>query len=184
MVDAEFRSKHIASAGWRWKNVRAVPLAGEDGSIEKCSGMNLDIHDRKLAEEAVRESEERLKSATEVGRKFSLVFELENWKKFALAECVCLARNRHYAAYVHGSPRLEEASRDPLSILMTRPGSCTVRTLTCQVILAPLKLMPQYFLLLRALRSQRVVSVTQITTKSTSTSLDRTANIVENSLEK
>lgn len=76
MVDAEFRLKHIA-AGWRWKNVRAVPLAGEDGSIEKCSGMNLDIHDRKFAEEAVRESEERLKSATVVGRKFSLVFELE-----------------------------------------------------------------------------------------------------------
>lgn len=89
MVDAEFRSKHIASAGWRWKNVRAVPLAGEDGSIEKCSGMNLDIHDRKLAEEAVRESEERLKSATEVGRKFSLVFELEKLEEVR-ARGMCL----------------------------------------------------------------------------------------------
>ncbi|WP_173422470.1 PAS domain-containing protein [Ensifer adhaerens] len=68
MVNAEFRLRHAATNSWRWTNIRAVPLLGDDGAVEKWVGMNLDIHDRKIAEDAVRESEERLKSATEVGR--------------------------------------------------------------------------------------------------------------------
>jgi PAS domain S-box-containing protein len=57
MVNAEFRLWHVKSGSWRWTNVRAVPLLGETGEAEKWIGINLDIHDRKVAEEAVRKRE-------------------------------------------------------------------------------------------------------------------------------
>ncbi len=44
--------------GWRWTNVRAAPLLDEDGSVRKWVGMNIDISDRKLAEERLYQSEE------------------------------------------------------------------------------------------------------------------------------
>jgi PAS domain S-box-containing protein len=65
-LDAEFRIRH-ASGGWRWTNVRAVPLSGPDGAIRRWAGMNIDITDRKGAEDALRESEARLGRALDVG---------------------------------------------------------------------------------------------------------------------
>ncbi|GAB3787400.1 hypothetical protein GCM10028818_52310 [Spirosoma horti] len=55
-VNAEFR---IASpdGSWQWTNVRAIPVYQADGTVGKWIGLNLDIHDRKVAEEALRESE-------------------------------------------------------------------------------------------------------------------------------
>ncbi|MGV7164014.1 PAS domain-containing protein [Xanthomonas citri] len=58
LVDAEFRMR-APGGGWRWTNVRATPLLDADGQLEKWAGMNIDIHDRRLAEQALRESEER-----------------------------------------------------------------------------------------------------------------------------
>ncbi|HSN72792.1 MAG TPA: PAS domain-containing protein, partial [Steroidobacteraceae bacterium] len=49
VVDAEFRLR-APDASWRWTNVRAAPIHGEDGSVVKWVGMNLDITDRKEAE--------------------------------------------------------------------------------------------------------------------------------------
>lgn len=50
-VDAEFRVRHAGSNIYRWTNVRAVPLIGADGEVEKWVGMNIDIERRKRAEE-------------------------------------------------------------------------------------------------------------------------------------
>lgn len=49
-VNAEFRIKN-AQGEWRWTNARATPIRSPDGTILKWSGMNIDIHDRKLAEQ-------------------------------------------------------------------------------------------------------------------------------------
>ncbi|HVK52990.1 MAG TPA: PAS domain-containing protein [Pseudoxanthomonas sp.] len=57
-VDAEFRLRS-AKGGWRWTNVRAVPLLDEQGAVIKWVGMNIDINARKDAELALRQSEER-----------------------------------------------------------------------------------------------------------------------------
>ena len=57
-VDAEFRLR-APTGGWRWTNVRAAPVLDADGNIEKWAGMNIDIHARKTAEAALRESEEK-----------------------------------------------------------------------------------------------------------------------------
>ncbi|MET0329257.1 MAG: PAS domain-containing protein [Luteimonas sp.] len=66
-INAEFRLRHEDSGTWRWMNVRAVPVLHPSGRVEKWIGMNLDIHDRKLAEDRIRASEERLRNAVEVG---------------------------------------------------------------------------------------------------------------------
>ncbi|WP_428970237.1 PAS domain-containing protein [Sphingomonas sp. Xoc002] len=58
LVDAEFRLR-APDGEWRWTNVRAAPVIDADGQIEKWLGLNIDIDDRKLAESALRESEER-----------------------------------------------------------------------------------------------------------------------------
>jgi PAS domain S-box-containing protein len=60
-MNAECRLHHAASGGYRWTNVRAVPLADGDGAIRKWIGMNIDVHDRKLSQDALRESESRFR---------------------------------------------------------------------------------------------------------------------------
>ncbi len=54
-LDAEFRLRG-PDGGWRWTNVRAAPLRNADGSVRKWVGMNIDIGDRKLTEEALRDA--------------------------------------------------------------------------------------------------------------------------------
>ena len=57
-VDVEFRLR-VSGGGYRWTNARAVPFRGADGEVLKYVGMNLDVHDRKLAEEALKEADRR-----------------------------------------------------------------------------------------------------------------------------
>jgi len=48
-----------ADGEYRWFLVRTVPLRDEQGNIVKWYGTSTDIEDRKRAEDALRESEER-----------------------------------------------------------------------------------------------------------------------------
>lgn len=61
-VNTEFR---IASpdGSWQWSNIRAMPVYQSDGTVSKWIGLNLNIHDRKRAEQAHRKSEESLVAA-------------------------------------------------------------------------------------------------------------------------
>lgn len=61
----DFNAEHrmrAADGSYRWTNARATAIRDSSGNILKWAGMNVDIHNRKLAEAAVQESEERLRA--------------------------------------------------------------------------------------------------------------------------
>lgn len=53
LFDIEFRVRR-ASGGWQWANVRAAPLRDDEGRIRKWVGMNVDVTDRRAAEDEAR----------------------------------------------------------------------------------------------------------------------------------
>ncbi|WP_168380878.1 chemotaxis protein CheB [Modicisalibacter radicis] len=59
---AEFRLYHAPSGGYRWTEVRAGALRDPDGTIHGWVGMNTDINEQKLAEQALKEINETLEA--------------------------------------------------------------------------------------------------------------------------
>ncbi|MEG3911024.1 PAS domain S-box protein [Microcoleus sp. w2-18bC1] len=59
--DIEYRIRG-ADGNYRYFQARAVPILNEDGSIREWIGTSSDIHDRKQAEDAIKQSEERYRS--------------------------------------------------------------------------------------------------------------------------
>lgn len=66
-IDIEYRLK-TRSAGYRWVRSRAVARLDCSGAVVRWYGTLEDIHDRKLAEQALRESEERFRLAAQAAR--------------------------------------------------------------------------------------------------------------------
>lgn len=64
-VDAKFRLRD-AGGGWRWTNVRAMPLLGAHGRVRKWLGVNIDIDASTRTQQALHESEQQL--AAELAR--------------------------------------------------------------------------------------------------------------------
>lgn len=56
---------HKAGDGWRWHLVRQVPVRDEHGTITGWFGAAVDIHESKLAEQALQKTERRLQSLVE-----------------------------------------------------------------------------------------------------------------------
>jgi PAS domain S-box-containing protein len=56
----EYRVRR-ADGEYRWTSVRAVPLRHQDGSVREWIGTNTDITDQRRTEEAVRDSDRRLR---------------------------------------------------------------------------------------------------------------------------
>lgn len=54
-VDADFRLRHAPTTGYRWTNLRAVPLRCADGEVKKWVAMNIDIHDERVLKERQEE---------------------------------------------------------------------------------------------------------------------------------
>ncbi|HEX8243525.1 MAG TPA: PAS domain-containing protein [Longimicrobium sp.] len=63
VYEAEYRLR-LEDGGYRWFVARGVPVLEPDGGIREWVGVFNDIHDRRVAEAALRESEERYRLAT------------------------------------------------------------------------------------------------------------------------
>lgn len=60
VYENEFRVL-TASGEYRWFAVRGVPILNSDGSVREWIGANTDVHERKIADEKVRDSEARFR---------------------------------------------------------------------------------------------------------------------------
>lgn len=63
-IDIDFRVGH-PGGGWQWTNLRATPVLGSDGAVEKWLALNLDVTERKGGEVALRQQEARTRIAVE-----------------------------------------------------------------------------------------------------------------------
>jgi len=60
--DVELRFR-VADATYRWFRTRALPQLGEQGAVVRWIGIFEDVHDKKLAELELRDTEERLRQS-------------------------------------------------------------------------------------------------------------------------
>jgi PAS domain S-box-containing protein len=67
LYEAEYRLR-MKDGAYRWFAARGVPVLEEDGSIREWVGVLDDVHDRRAAEAALRQSEERFRLATRATR--------------------------------------------------------------------------------------------------------------------
>jgi PAS domain S-box-containing protein len=67
-VDTETRIWNAPTLSYRWYSSRAVPRRGADGTVEEWVGACTDIHERRLAEIHLRESEERARLALDIAQ--------------------------------------------------------------------------------------------------------------------
>ncbi len=67
--DYEYRLQS-ANGDFRWTNIKAIPILDLEGKVTKWSGMNLDIHERKLTEEALRKAKEEAEAASRAKEDF------------------------------------------------------------------------------------------------------------------
>ncbi|NIC04247.1 PAS domain-containing sensor histidine kinase [Billgrantia bachuensis] len=64
-LHTEFRVFHTESGEHRWTEVRAGALRAPDGTIRGWVGMNIDIHEHKIAEQSLQEINETLEARVE-----------------------------------------------------------------------------------------------------------------------
>src|SRR5262249_28048886 len=63
--EAEMRYRRASDGLYRWHLCRALPLKDADGKVIKWLGILVDIHDRKTAEGAIAEADERTRLAVD-----------------------------------------------------------------------------------------------------------------------
>jgi PAS domain S-box-containing protein len=85
-AETEARLRHFDGA-YRWFLFRANPLRDESGNIVKWYGINLDIEDRKRAEEALRRSESYLSEAQRLSQTGSWAWSPDQGIRYWSEEC-------------------------------------------------------------------------------------------------
>jgi PAS domain S-box-containing protein len=86
-VDTEARIWNAPTLSYRWYSSRAVPRRGADGAVEEWVGACTDIHERRLAEIQLRESEERARLALDIAQLGTMTWVPEDDDVLADARC-------------------------------------------------------------------------------------------------
>ena len=76
----QYRVRH-ADGDWRWHEAVATPVYAEDGSFRYLVGLSRDITERRRAEMALRETNQRLEAATALAREMAARAEIANIAK-------------------------------------------------------------------------------------------------------
>ena len=87
--EAEARMR-AADGTFRWFLIRAMPLRDDQGRIVRWYGTNIDIDDRKRAEERLIESEQRFRLAAQAGRMYAYDWDVTSDVVVRSPECVDL----------------------------------------------------------------------------------------------
>jgi PAS domain S-box-containing protein len=99
---------------YRWFMVRAVPLQDAQGNIIKWIGTTTDIHERKQAEQALREQEERLSTALWASATGTYRWDIHtnavDWDEnlnrlFGLPEGATVRQLEEFVAFIHPDDR-------------------------------------------------------------------------------
>ena len=77
-VDVDYRIRVAATGHYRWMRARAYPRRNPDGSILRWYGVVEDVHDRRTAEERLRESEASYRTLAAEQRMLSEALALAN----------------------------------------------------------------------------------------------------------
>ena len=86
-VDTEARIWNAPTLSYRWYSSRAVPRRDADGTVEEWVGACTDIHERRLAEIQLRESEERARLALDIAQLGTMTWVPEDDDVLADARC-------------------------------------------------------------------------------------------------
>jgi PAS domain S-box-containing protein len=86
-VDTEARIWNAPTLSYRWYSSRAVPRRDADGTVEEWIGACTDIHERRLAEIQLRESEERARLALDIAQLGTMTWVPEDDDVLADARC-------------------------------------------------------------------------------------------------
>jgi PAS domain S-box-containing protein len=77
--DAETRFRRAVDGTYRWFRVKGAPVRNAEGRIQSWVGTCTDIHDRKEAEMALRQSEVRFRTMAEAVPSFLFETDAEGW---------------------------------------------------------------------------------------------------------
>ncbi len=86
-LDHEFRLRHHSGV-YRWTQVRAAPIRNRDGSIRRWVGMNIDIHDRIMAETNLRRSEELVRTIAENSTNALIMMDEKGYLTYCNQACL------------------------------------------------------------------------------------------------
>lgn len=121
----EYRLRN-AKAEYRWHLARAVPVRNENGGILKWVGTATDIHNRKMAEDALRASEIMLRKTTDELARGNSQLQLQKHILDSMSEAVFAVDADNVVVYcnvaaerMYGVPRSEALGQD-LSQIYTR----------------------------------------------------------------
>lgn len=99
-MQGEWRLRHAESGGWRWTQLRAAPVPDPCGTVRRWVGMNVDIEDRKAAEAALRDQEQRLAFALEAA-------DLGTWELDLTTDTSSVRSLRHDQMFGYAEPQAE-----------------------------------------------------------------------------
>ncbi|MCA8830464.1 PAS domain S-box protein [Hymenobacter pini] len=139
-ANTEFRMRH-ALTGYRWTHVLATPIRDAAGHIRRWAGMNIDIDDRKQAEQALRTSEQQLRIALDAAKLGTWDWDLptntirwnaRHYEQLGLEPSSELRRPEDFLQYIHPDHQADVQQRLQAAVEVPQLFEAEFRIVTAQ----------------------------------------------------